>query len=95
MGEVIRMAKKPRQKKLPTMEDTAIKPLETAALDYVEVRDERMGLSKRESKAKSKVLAEMKRAGKTKYVRDGLSVEVIREAETVKVRRKASTEASA
>ena len=83
------MAKRgPRQKTLPTMEDSAIRSLENAALTYVEARDERMELSKVESERKTKVLSEMKKAGKTHYRRNGLTVDVIVESETVKVRTK-------
>ena len=83
------MAKRgPRQKSLPTMEDTAIRSLENAAFSYVETRDARMALSSEEHAKKTKILAEMKRAGKTHYSRNGLTVDVVVESETVKIRSK-------
>jgi len=80
------MAKKPRQKKLPTLEDTAIKPLEDAAHEYVGIRDERMDLSQQEHGLKTKLLGLMKKHGKKTYHHDGMSIEVIAEDERVKVR---------
>jgi hypothetical protein len=86
------MAKKPRQKKLPTMEDSAIQPLENAAHEYVEIRDERMGLAEREVTAKGVLLKLMKKHSKTHYHRNGLDITVVPEAETVKVRVKKAKE---
>jgi hypothetical protein len=89
------MAKQPRQNDLPTMEDSAIKTLENAALAYVEARDERMDYSKTESERKSKVMNEMKKAGKTHYSRNGITIDLITESETVKVKVKQAKDAEA
>lgn len=75
---------RPRQADL--IEDRAIKPLEDAAAEYAEVRDERMRLNEQESGLKAKLLSLMKKHGKTKYLHDGVSIEVVTEEETVKVR---------
>jgi hypothetical protein len=80
------MAKRPRQKRLPTLEDTAIAPLEDAAQEYAGIRDERIGLSSSEHKLKTKVLALMKKHQKKTYVHDGIEIRVVAEEETVKVK---------
>ena len=80
------MAKKPRQRKLPVIEDSAIKPLEDAAHEYVGIRDERMDLSQQEHDLKVKVLGLMKKHQKKTYVHDGIEIKVVAEDETVKVR---------
>lgn len=82
------MAKRPKQKTLPTMEDSVIQPIESAAHAYVEARDERMDASEIESKRKQALLGLMKKHNKTHYKRNGLEIDVIVEAETVKVRQK-------
>lgn len=84
------MAKRLRQKKLPIVEDSAIKPLEDAAHEYVVIRDERMDLSQQESGLKAKLLALMKKHSKKTYVHDGIEIRVVAEEETVKVRIKKS-----
>jgi len=83
-------AKKPRQARLPEMEDPQIEELESAAERYAEIRDERMALTPREKQLKDDLLAAMKRHGKEKYNRDGIEIKVVHEKETVKVRLKKS-----
>jgi len=68
------------------MEDTAIKAIENAALDYVEVRDQRQKLTAQESSLKQELLTLMHREKKTEYRRNGFSVKVIVEKEKVQVR---------
>lgn len=75
---------RPRQQDL--IEDRAIKPLEDAAHDYAEIRDERMRLTEQESGLKAKLLSLMKKHQKTTYDHDGIHVEIVHEEETVKVR---------
>lgn len=75
---------RPRQQEL--IEDRAIAPLESAAADYAEVRDERMRLNEQESGLKAKLLTLMKKNGKTTYNHGGIYIEVVSEEETVKVR---------
>src|SRR5260370_32971932 len=66
--------KKPRQARLPEMEDPQIEELESAAERYAEIRDERMALTPREKQLKDDVLAAMKRHSKEKYHRDGTAI---------------------
>lgn len=77
---------KSKQENLPGMEDRTIKALEEKALEYADVRDQRMELSTSEHALKSELLVLMKNAKKTKYVRDGIEVSLVVEHETVKVR---------
>ncbi len=83
-------AKRPRQQEFAETEDSAIKPLEDAAAAYAEIRDQRIELNADEAKLKSKVLTLMHKHGKTTYTRDGITISVIPEAETVKVKIKKS-----
>lgn len=82
-----RMAKKmkPKQKELPGMENRAIQPLQEAAQEYAEIRDERMALGERESTLKTKVIGLMHEHGKTRYAYDGVTITLAAE-ETVKVK---------
>lgn len=75
---------RPRQQDL--IEDRAIKPLEDAAAEYAELRDERMRLTEQEVGLKAKLLSLMKKHSKTTYDRDGIHIEIVTEDETVKVR---------
>ena len=76
----------PRQKSLPGMGDAKIAAIENAALDYAEIRDKRQALSADESSLKKELLNLMHKQGKTEYKRNGISVKVVIEEETVKVR---------
>ena len=78
--------KKPKQKRLPEMEDPQIEELESAAERYAEIRDERLALTPQEKKLKDDLLAAMKRNNRESYVRDGISIQVVHEKESVKVR---------
>lgn len=71
---------------LPGMEDSAIQPLEDAALAYADIRDQRMALNVEEVGLKATLLRLMKKFGKQTYQRDGVSIEIVAEEETVKVR---------
>jgi len=86
--------KRPRQKKLPGMEDDKIDSIENAALDYAAIRDQRQALTAQEVPAKQKLLSIMKNLGRNKYQRNGIKVERTFEKEGVKVRvKKQETEA--
>lgn len=61
------MATRPRQTTMPGTDAPKVKAIEAAAEVYVEVRDERMGLTKREVQAREKLIAVMKTAGLTVY----------------------------
>ena len=79
-------AKKPRQARLPGTEDNKIQEIETAALDYVEVRDERMEMIKKEKTAKDSLLATMHKNGKTTYRCGEIDIAIIPEGEKLKVK---------
>lgn len=78
--------KKEKQDDLPGMEERKIPDLHKAALNYVEIRDERMELTKEEVTRKSKVLALMKKHKRDSYLCDGVEITIIHEEETVKVK---------
>ena len=75
-----------RQQQLPEMEDNKIAVLEDHALSYAEVRDERMGLSKREVELKGKLLDLMKVQKKEHYHRGNIKIDIVHEKENVKVK---------
>ena len=52
-------AKKARQIRIPSMEPATIKVLEECAADYVDIRDQRMALTKQEVELKAKLMAAM------------------------------------
>ena len=88
--------KKPRQARLPDMEDPQIEALESKAEEYADIRDQRMALTPQEKKLKNDLLALMKANNKERYFRDGIEIRVVHESETVKVRlKKTEEEASA
>ena len=76
----------PRQARLPGTEDPKIEGLHSAALDYAEIRDERMELTEREHELKTKLLALMHQHKKQSYHYNGVTITVVVEEETVKVR---------
>jgi hypothetical protein len=80
--------KSPRQKSLPGMEDRALKALENAALDYDDIKKQRMALTEQEVPAKALVKKLMHAANKTDYVHGRIEIhlEFKPEDENVKVR---------
>jgi len=76
----------PRQTSLPGMGDNKIQAIENAAMDYAEIRDQRQELTTQEIDLKKRLLDLMHKEGKTEYKRDGISVKIVVEEETVKVR---------
>jgi len=82
--ERTKRAPAPRQQEL--IEDRAIAPLERAAADYADIRDQRMELNQEEASLKQSLIRLMKRHGKVRYHRNGVTIELVSEAETVKVR---------
>lgn len=83
------MAKKSkiaRQETLPTMSDAKITAIENAALNYVEGRDERMEATTREVELKEKLIEVMHKHEKTEYRRGKISVRLVVEKESVKVK---------
>lgn len=85
------MAKKtPTTPNLPGMEDSAIKPIESAASTYEEKRDARLDAGRAEKAAKDKLIQKMKDHDKTTYRRlmgDGTVLTIVRsfDKESVKV----------
>ena len=75
------------------MEDTRIKGIESLAIRYAEIRDERITLNKEEVALKQQLLSAMKTAHKKVYHRDKIDVRIVPEGETVKVKIKAEKEA--
>lgn len=78
--------KKPRQARLPQMEDPAIEELESAAEEYANIRDRRMALTTDEVACKEELLALMEKHEKTHYRHAGVEVDVVVESKKVKVR---------
>lgn len=76
----------PRQKTLPGMQDRKIAALENAALKYADVRDERMGWTKKEVEAKKRVQDLMHDQGRQRYERGNIEIELVPENEHVRVR---------
>lgn len=84
--------KGPRQQRLPEMEDNRIAALEDKALEYAEVRDERMGLSRKEVELKGQLLDLMKANKKKSYHNGSIHIEIIHEKENIKVKVKSGPE---
>lgn len=84
------MAEAPQR--LPGMEDPAVEALEEKALQYAQVRDERIGLSQKEGELKEVLLALMKAQERTHYHHGSITIDIVHEKENVKVKVKASEE---
>ena len=78
--------RKPRQARLPQMEDPAIEELETAAEEYASIRDQRQALTPEEVRLKGILLQLMEKHGKESYEHDGYSIKVVVESKKVRVR---------
>jgi hypothetical protein len=78
--------KRPRQARLPGVDDPKIEELESLALDYAAIRDKRVALSAQELPLKNDLLAAMKREKRTHYKRDGIEINFIMEKENIKVK---------
>lgn len=79
-------AKKGRQKRLPGMADAKLEALHDAALSYAEIRDQRQALTKQEVELKGSLLTLMHKHNKDHYEYKGVTVDLVAEQETVKVR---------
>lgn len=80
------MAKKPKNQRLPGMEDAGIKELEKTAEEYADVRDNRMELTKQEKQLNDTLLALMKKHGKSEYHHDDVHCWIKSKDERVKVK---------
>lgn len=76
----------PKQKTLPGMQDRRVVALENAALKYADVRDERMGWTKKEVEAKKRVQDLMHTQGRKHYSRANIEISLEPEDEKVIVR---------
>jgi hypothetical protein len=85
----VAVKKGPRQQQLPEMEDRKVDVLEDLALQYAEVRDERMSLSSQEIELKGKLLDLMKAQKREHYHRGPINIDIVHEKENVKVKVKA------
>jgi hypothetical protein len=79
-------AKKGRQKRLPGMADAKLEALHNAALSYAEIRDQRQALTKQEVELKGSLLTLMHKSKKDHYEYNGVTIDLVAEQETVKVR---------
>ena len=77
---------KPKQKDLPGMEARKLPELHAAAESYAEVRDERMELTKQEVVLKKKLVDLMHKHDKKQYKFENVSILLVIEEETVRVR---------
>src|SRR6476660_2511405 len=84
--------KSPRQEALPGLEDRAIKAIDNAAMDYADIRDQRQALTAQESSLKTELLNLMHKHQKTHYKHGTVEINVVPEAETIKVRIKEENE---
>lgn len=82
----VAVKQKPRQTRLPGMEDAGIRELENQAENYADVRDQRMELTRQESQLSVDLLAMMKKHGKTEYHHAEVHVWVKVTEEKVKVK---------
>lgn len=86
LPESAKAKKGPKQGRLPTMEDPAIEELEDSAEEYVDIRDQRMELTREESRLKEELLGLMHKHNKTTYIHEGVEIKVIVESEKLRVR---------
>lgn len=75
-----------KQGDLPGMEDRSIPELVDKAKQYVDVRNDRQDLTRRESELKQDLLGLMHRHKKTEYIHDGVEIKIVVEEETIKVK---------
>ena len=78
--------KAPRQDSLPTMENRKIKALQDAAMDYANIRDQRVALSAQEVDLKQKLIDLMHKHEKETYTYQGVTITLVMEQENVKVK---------
>ena len=86
--------KSPRQQPLTGMEDSKIDALEEIALNYADLRDERMSIGKKEQELKQQLLALMKAQKREHYHRGTITIDIVHEKENLKVKVKAEMKTS-
>jgi len=77
--------KTPRQKPLPGMQDRKLTKLHNTAMEYAELRDQRMALGAQEVEKKGQLLDLMKAHKKEHYEYGGVVIDIVHESENVKV----------
>jgi hypothetical protein len=82
----VRLMAKTDSPRLPGMEAPAIEELETLAKSYAKLRDKRQALTVQEVDLKGQLLGAMKKHKKTEYIYDNVTIKVVTEEETVKVK---------
>jgi hypothetical protein len=78
--------KGPRQQRLLEMDDPKIAVLEDKALEYAEVRDQRIGLSQKEGEFKKQLLQLMKAQKREHYQHGNIKIDIVHEQENIKVK---------
>ena len=81
-------------KRLPGMEDAGIPEIEDAAYKYAKIRDRRISAGNQEKQQKDLLLALLKKHNKRNYEHNGVTIEIVVESESVKVRVKDEEEES-
>jgi hypothetical protein len=76
----------PRQQPLPGMVERKIQKIYELAMDYADLRDQRMALGAKEIEKKGQLLDLMKAHKKLHYEYGGVCVDIVHEEETVKVK---------
>lgn len=78
--------KKPKQDALPGLENRKIKALQDAAMDYADIRDQRVALTAQEVELKQKLIDLMHKHERETYTYQGVTITLIHEEESVKVK---------
>jgi hypothetical protein len=76
----------PRQQPLPGMVERKIQKIYELAMDYADLRDQRMAIGAQEIEKKGQLLDLMKAHKKLHYEYGGVCVDIVHEEETVKVK---------
>jgi len=79
-------AKKPKQSRLPGMEDAAIEELESLAEHYASIRDKRIALSKNEGELQEDLALLLKKHKKTEYHHQDVHIWIVAVDEKVRVK---------
>ena len=78
--------KKNRQEALPGLENRKIKALQDAAMDYADIRDQRVALTSQEVELKQKLIDLMHKHERETYVYQGVTITLVHEEESVRVK---------
>jgi hypothetical protein len=75
-----------RQDALPGLENRKIKALQDAAMDYADIRDQRVALTSQEVELKQKLIDLMHKHDRETYTYNGVTITLVHEEESVKVK---------